>query len=98
VVGRPKGLLIMNGPSMEKFLPMLSPGGDLIINSSLVEERQVNRDDVRLLSVPADDIARNRIGSRQTGVDGRPRRVRRALRHREPFDGVRLPAEGDSKK
>jgi 2-oxoglutarate ferredoxin oxidoreductase subunit gamma len=65
IVGRPKGLLIMNGPSMEKFLPMLAPGGDLIINSSLVEERQVTRNDVRLLPVPADDIARNKIGSRQ---------------------------------
>jgi len=65
VVGRPRALLIMNGPSMEKFLPMLAPGGDLIINSSLVDARQMNRQDVRLLSVPADDIARNKIGSRQ---------------------------------
>jgi 2-oxoglutarate ferredoxin oxidoreductase subunit gamma len=59
VVGRPKSLLIMNGPSMERFLPMLAPGGDL------VEERQVTRNDVRLLQIPADDIARNKIGSRQ---------------------------------
>jgi 2-oxoglutarate ferredoxin oxidoreductase subunit gamma len=66
VVGRPNALLIMNGPSMEKFLPMLATGGDLIINSSLVEERLVTRNDVRLLSIPADDIARsNKIGSRQ---------------------------------
>jgi len=65
VVGCPGALLIMNGPSMEKFLPMLAPGGDLVINSSLVEERLMNRKDVRLLSVPADDIARTRIGSRQ---------------------------------
>ncbi len=65
VVGSPKSLLIMNGPSLEKFLPSLAPGGDLIINSSLVDGRQVNRSDVRLLAVPADDIARNRIGSRQ---------------------------------
>jgi len=65
VVGRPKGLLIMNGPSIEKFLPMLAPGGDLVINSSLVEERLVTRNDVRVLPVPADDIARNKIGSRQ---------------------------------
>ena len=65
VIGRPKALLIMNGPSMERFLPMLAPGGDLIINSSLVEERQVTRNDIRLLSIPADDIARNKIGSRQ---------------------------------
>ena len=44
---------------------MLAPGGDLIINSSLVEERQVTRNDIRLLPVPADDIARDKIGSRQ---------------------------------
>ncbi len=65
VVGCPKGLLIMNGPSVEKFLPMLAAGGDLVINSSLVEERLVTRSDVRLLPVPADEIARTRIGSRQ---------------------------------
>ena len=45
--------------------PVLATGGDLVINSSLVEERLVNRNDVRLLSIPADDIARNKIGSRQ---------------------------------
>ncbi len=65
IVGRPKSLLIMNGPSMEKFLPMLAAGGNLVINSSLVEESQVTRNDVRLLRVPADDIARNKVGSRQ---------------------------------
>jgi len=72
VVGRPKGLLIMNGPSMEKFLPMLAPGGDLIINSSLVEERQVTRNDVRLLQSPptTSPVTRSQPAD---GVDGRPR-------------------------
>jgi 2-oxoglutarate ferredoxin oxidoreductase subunit gamma len=65
VVGHPRALLIMNGPSLEKFLPLLAAGGDLIINSSLVDASQVARADVRLLSVPADEIARNVIGSRQ---------------------------------
>ena len=65
VVGKPGALVIMNGPSLEKFLPMLVPGGDLVINSSLVDRTQVNREDVRLLAVAADDIARVRIGSRQ---------------------------------
>jgi 2-oxoglutarate ferredoxin oxidoreductase subunit gamma len=44
---------------------MLVPGGDLVINSSLVDGKQVIRKDVRLLEVAADDIARVRIGSRQ---------------------------------
>ncbi len=65
VVGKPGALVIMNGPSLEKFLPKLSPGGHLVINSSLVDGKQVNRKDVRLLAVPADDIARATIGSRQ---------------------------------
>ncbi len=65
VVARPDSLVIMNGPSLEKFLPDLRPGGDLVINSSLVDGHQVGRKDVRLLSVPADEIARNKIGSRQ---------------------------------
>jgi 2-oxoglutarate ferredoxin oxidoreductase subunit gamma len=65
VVGRPASLVIMNGPSLEKFLPFLAVGGDLIINSSLVDEKQVDRADIRLLSIPADDIARSKIGSRQ---------------------------------
>jgi 2-oxoglutarate ferredoxin oxidoreductase subunit gamma len=43
----------------------MAPGGDLIINSSLVDAAQVNRSDVRLLAVPADEIARNVVGSRQ---------------------------------
>jgi len=65
VVWRPGSLLVMNGPSLEKFLTNLRPGGELVINSSLVDEGKVDRKDVRLLSVPADEIARNRIGSRQ---------------------------------
>lgn len=65
VVWRPGSLLIMNGPSLEKFLPNLQPGGDLVINSSLVDAKQVDRTDIRLFSVAADEIARNKIGSRQ---------------------------------
>ncbi len=65
VVWRPDSLVIMNGPSLEKFLPNLQPGGELVINSSLVDAKKVDRTDVRLFSVEADDIARNKIGSRQ---------------------------------
>ena len=65
VVWKPSSLVIMNGPSLEKFLPNLQPGGELVINSSLVDEKKVDRTDVRLFSVAADEIARNKIGSRQ---------------------------------
>jgi 2-oxoglutarate ferredoxin oxidoreductase subunit gamma len=65
VVARPASLVIMNGPSLEKFLPNLRQGGDLVFNSCLVDGGKVDRKDVRQLPVPADDIARNKIGSRQ---------------------------------
>jgi len=65
VVASPDSLVIMNGPSLDKFLPSLRPGGDLVINSSLVDEGKVGRKDLRFLAVPADEIARNKIGSRQ---------------------------------
>ena len=65
VVGSPKSCVIMNGPSLEKYLPDLRNGGILVINSSLVEPAKVNRDDVRLLSIPANDIARQVVGSQQ---------------------------------
>jgi 2-oxoglutarate ferredoxin oxidoreductase subunit gamma len=65
VVWRPESLVIMNGPSLERFLPNLKPGGELVINSSLVDAAKVDRTDVRLFRVAADEIARNKIGSRQ---------------------------------
>ncbi|MBE0602950.1 MAG: 2-oxoacid:acceptor oxidoreductase family protein, partial [Deltaproteobacteria bacterium] len=65
VVWKPGSLVIMNGPSLEKYLPNLQPGGELVINSSLVDEKKVDRTDVRLFPVAADEIARNKIGSRQ---------------------------------
>jgi len=65
VVGAPKACVIMNGPSLEKYLPMLQGGGVLVINSSLVDPAKANRSDIRLLSIPANDIARQVLGSQQ---------------------------------
>lgn len=65
VVGRPKACVIMNGPSLGKYLPSIREGGDLVINSSLVDPAKVERTDVRLLSIPANDIAREVVGSQQ---------------------------------
>ena len=65
VVGSPKACVIMNGPSLEKYLPLLKGGGILVINSSLVDPAKVDRSDIRLLSIPANDIARQVLGSQQ---------------------------------
>ena len=65
VVGEPRACVIMNGPSLEKYLPSIRKDGDLVINRSLVDPAKVDRKDIRLLSIPANDIAREIVGSQQ---------------------------------
>ncbi len=65
VVGRPQSCVIMNGPSLEKYLPLIREGGDLVINRSLVDPAKAGRKDLRLLSIPANEIAREVVGSQQ---------------------------------
>ena len=47
--------VIMNKPSL-KFVKDVVPGGHILINSSLIEEK-VDRDDVHVTYIPANDLA-----------------------------------------
>jgi len=49
-------LIVMNGPSLEKFEKMVVKGGVIILDSSLVN-RTPSRDDVKVYSVPATQMA-----------------------------------------
>jgi len=49
-------LCAMNGPSLDKFLPRVKPGGLVLINSSIITE-EVARDDVTVISIDATNIA-----------------------------------------
>ena len=60
VVAEPTALVVMNQPSLVKFLPSLRPGGVLVYNSSLID-LVPNRTDVITLAVPATEIA-NELG------------------------------------
>ncbi len=60
-IGSPMGdelddLVVMNGPSLNKFLPKLKKGGDLFINSSIVKD-EITRDDVKVIAVPVTEMA-----------------------------------------
>ena len=60
-VGAPVGdvmddLIVMNGPSLNKFLGTLKPGGTLFINSSLVDDN-IPRDDVKIVEAPVTEMA-----------------------------------------
>jgi len=46
----------MNLPSLEKYEPLVAPGGYLVVNSSMVN-REVKRTDIHVVMVPANEIA-----------------------------------------
>ena len=61
-VGAPLGdvmddLIVMNGPSLAKFLKTLKPGGTRFINSSIVDEKDVDRSDVKVVKAPVTEMA-----------------------------------------
>ena len=56
VVTRPQVAMVMNLPSLDKYEPLIKPGGLLVVNSSLVD-RDAERTDIDVVSVPANDIA-----------------------------------------
>jgi len=57
VIRNPLHLVAMNRPSLEKFAPMVKPGGVIMINSSLISINS-GRKDIDELIVPANDIAK----------------------------------------
>ncbi len=56
MVETPDVILIMNGPSLVKFEPTVAPDGWVFYNTSLID-RDVERDDVNVMEVPANNIA-----------------------------------------
>jgi 2-oxoglutarate ferredoxin oxidoreductase subunit gamma len=56
VVRNPKAVIVMNLPSLDKYEPLVAPGGVLVVNTSLVD-REPTREDVQVVLVPANDIA-----------------------------------------
>lgn len=58
IVDEPTALVALNGPSLDKFEPILASGGTVVINESLID-RKVTRDDITASYVPVNDIARD---------------------------------------
>jgi len=61
MIGAPLGdvmddLIVLNEPSLKKFLCKLRAGGNLFINSSIVPD-EINREDVKLIKVPVTELA-----------------------------------------
>jgi 2-oxoglutarate ferredoxin oxidoreductase subunit gamma len=56
VVDNPTALVAMNLPSLDRFEKTVTTAGTIVVNSSLIT-RPIERDDVRVLRVPANNIA-----------------------------------------
>jgi 2-oxoglutarate ferredoxin oxidoreductase subunit gamma len=61
IVAQPDIAIVLNGPSFEKYEPLVAPGGLLIVNSSIVTEESP-RTDIDHVYIPASEIA-ERAGS-----------------------------------
>ncbi len=56
LVRRPSAALVLNPPSFERYEPLVSPNGVLLVNSSLISIPP-RRSDIRRLDIPANDVA-----------------------------------------
>ena len=55
-VRNPRAALVFNLPSLDKYEPLVQPGGVLIANSSLIN-REICRSDLQGIMIPANEIA-----------------------------------------
>lgn len=56
VVAHPDIAIVFNGPSFEKYEPLVKAGGLLVVNSSMVDETS-SRSDVKSIYIPANKFA-----------------------------------------
>jgi 2-oxoglutarate ferredoxin oxidoreductase subunit gamma len=56
IVRNPTVAVVLNPESMDRYEPLVKPGGLLVVNSTLVRRLAV-RDDITVVRVPANDIA-----------------------------------------
>ncbi|WBW98062.1 2-oxoacid:acceptor oxidoreductase family protein [Oceanirhabdus sp. W0125-5] len=63
IVNNPTSIVVMNRPSLDKFEHMVEKGGLIIVDSDLVD-REVERDDVEVIKIPAQTVAKE-IGSQK---------------------------------
>ena len=61
LVSEPPILVVMNKPSLIKFMPMMACNGTLLYNSSLIEGVDI-RCDIKAIAVPCNEIAQS-LGS-----------------------------------
>jgi 2-oxoglutarate ferredoxin oxidoreductase subunit gamma len=56
IIREPSICIVMNPPSMDKYDPLVKPGGLLVANSTLIRSRSV-RTDIETVYIPANELA-----------------------------------------
>jgi 2-oxoglutarate ferredoxin oxidoreductase subunit gamma len=56
IVRNPTSAVVLNNPSMDKYEPLVKPGGVLVVNRSLIV-KPASRQDIRVVNVPANELA-----------------------------------------
>jgi 2-oxoglutarate ferredoxin oxidoreductase subunit gamma len=56
IIRQPTVAIVMNPDSMDKYEPLVKAGGLLVVNSTLVRDKS-KRDDIKVIYVPANDLA-----------------------------------------
>jgi 2-oxoglutarate ferredoxin oxidoreductase subunit gamma len=67
MVRNPMAVIAMNLPSLDKYEPLVRPGGVLVINSSIIS-REAVRTDIQVLRVPGNEIAEELGDKRMTNM------------------------------
>jgi 2-oxoglutarate ferredoxin oxidoreductase subunit gamma len=67
LVSRPRAVIAMNLPSLDKYEPLVREDGVLVVNQSIVN-REVKRGDIRVVMIPANDIAEKLGDKRLTNM------------------------------
>jgi 2-oxoglutarate ferredoxin oxidoreductase subunit gamma len=67
LVRKPRGVIAMNLPSLDKYEYLIIPEGTIIINTSLIN-RTVDRDDLNCVYIPANEIADSLGEKRMTNM------------------------------
>ncbi len=63
LVQHPRAAIVMNRPSLDKYEPLVRPGGLLVVNASMAG-RAVERTDLEVVALPASEMAED-LGDRR---------------------------------
>lgn len=67
LVRNPQAVIALNLPSMDKYEPLVIPGGVLVVNSSMVN-RAPQRTDIQVIQIPGNEIAEQLGDKRMTNM------------------------------